>query len=775
MITSDLIEYIKGELNDNVSKDLIISTLLEIGWRKEDIDEGFSSIDINTEPKKNIDKYREIPEEGNPSLLEAKIEEKNTPVINKPVDTTFYNVSPIINKPIIATPVINPIKLEPKLELVTEPKVETKLEIKPAFAQSFGEAKPEQVIGEELMPIINKPVIETPVSIPEPKPIFAHTLAVEGTGYNNLVIETKEETIKQEPVKAWTPTTIKPVINEIKIGNKEPIANIMSSKQDVVGDTIEEKKETFKEVIPTINKISSPIISQNPISSMSDIVPKNAMISSYMGDVSTVINKEDTEIVSIHRKKRNLKLGIIITIVILIAIMVFAFVAGYIKIPGSKSSLFVVKKDPKVILLNSSVSISKLKSFKTQTNINISSPVLSNITTGLSSGDVVTSKDKDYISINAKGLINHEDNKSIFDYMFDFKSSLLKKDINTNLKYDGSNVYIDIPDLKNIFGDNMPNPVKLYTERSKLDLIIKELPISTQNLFKKFDIYNIISMETPLYVENETARIIEEFINTFEYVDKGEEVLYGVDTIHYQVTVTRAATKKVLTSLADLFVPQLSPTEKQDLDEAIGATSISSFDIWTGKNDDNLYQIKFSLSAPLSKILRLNDSGIAGNEVVLDWDTSFYDLDVANNISVPTGEIDIDGFIKNIQDIKIKNQVSSFKEQALLFKNAVGSYGKTPNTTGSCTAPISGSMFSPLGHSKGADTAVSSISDTMNSLLTVTKNEGYCYSTSKAWALSVPLAGTPNSYYCSDSKGEITTISSPIIETSCLVKSTPTL
>ena len=35
MITSDLIEYIKGELNDNISKDLIINTTGEVNKVKK--------------------------------------------------------------------------------------------------------------------------------------------------------------------------------------------------------------------------------------------------------------------------------------------------------------------------------------------------------------------------------------------------------------------------------------------------------------------------------------------------------------------------------------------------------------------------------------------------------------------------------------------------------------------------------------------------------------------------------------------------------------------
>ena len=45
MTTGELIDYIKSQLNKNIPKYLIISRLIEVGWRMEDIEEGFSNIE----------------------------------------------------------------------------------------------------------------------------------------------------------------------------------------------------------------------------------------------------------------------------------------------------------------------------------------------------------------------------------------------------------------------------------------------------------------------------------------------------------------------------------------------------------------------------------------------------------------------------------------------------------------------------------------------------------------------------------------------------------
>jgi hypothetical protein len=53
MITSDLIAYIRHQTEKKISKDIIISKLLGVGWYKEDINEAFLSIEVNDNLKKS--------------------------------------------------------------------------------------------------------------------------------------------------------------------------------------------------------------------------------------------------------------------------------------------------------------------------------------------------------------------------------------------------------------------------------------------------------------------------------------------------------------------------------------------------------------------------------------------------------------------------------------------------------------------------------------------------------------------------------------------------
>ncbi len=593
------------------------------------------------------------------------------------------------------------------------------------------------------------------------------------------------ELAKKEEVK------FPPIIPRVESIKTEEIKIELPKLEIKKEETFQVEKPAEFPFIPVINKIISQELPANIVTIstptlkltnnnsplhnvMSDVVPKSAMIASYSQDLLSADKKEEEVVTKkIHPLK---KWGIIISIICLLGLLIFTFVEGYLKIPGSNFSFSFVKKDPKTIILNAPNAISKLKSYKVETNINISSPSMANITSGLSSGRVSTSKETDSISINAKGSTSHGSDNLNFDYLLNLKSSILKNDITSELKYDGSSLSFFVPNLSEILNKDAPRPTTVSFTPEQIGLIVPEFSPSVQDFIKKIDAYDMVSKGVSFYVKNEAAAIFKEFITGLQYTDQGEESIHGVDTYHYEMIADRAQTKKFLTSLSDLFVVNIPSDQKNDLNEILGSSVISSFDVWVGKNDNNIYQIKFVIDAPLSRVLSLNDSGIAGGEVKLEWQTTYYDLDVPNNIDKISAQTNIEGFIKSIQDSKIKNIISVFKPQATSLRNVIGVFGLRSNPAGSCTNPNPGSLFSPLGHTKNADNAVSSISSTMKSLLLASNGTGSCYSTSGAWALSAPLstninsslpALNSNSFYCADSVGNITTLQNPISGTIC--------
>ena len=709
MTTGELIDYIKSQLNKNIPKYLIISRLIEVGWRMEDIEEGFSNI----EPKVALPVAEPI----------------------KPVEPQVFE------------PVIQPVELEkPTVEPVVEP------------------------LKQEEPKKIWTPIVVEPKTVDVSKPS-----AIE---LYNLEIEQAEKPVVEVASMEEAPKTIT---------HKFEVSNIEIPKEEAPVEALVEMPA--EELIPTINKevkpsseyldlqrdsqaILDPYIDNAPVvkANMSDVVPRTAMISSYSQDILSANTTEESP-KPVIQKKSIIKILIVILICSFVGGMVFAFVSGSIKLPGFKKSFSIVKKDPRSIILNTPNNISKLKSYKIESEVTVSSPSFSSITTGLASGEAVTSKDKESIAIIVKGMANHVNNKLVFDNLVTLKSSILENDIVSDWKYDGSTFYVSVPDLNLVIGKDAPAPALVQLTPDQLGTMVPQFSPEIADMIKKVDIYNVMSEGVPLYVRTEATSIVKEFINSTEYTGKGKEDIHGVSTYHYELTADRPSTKKLVGSLVDLLTMKLPADQRQNLDEAIGASSITAFEVWIGENDDNLYQIKFTLNMPLSRVLGLNDSGIGDNEVKLEWRTTYFDIDVENKIDMPSDAIDMKTFINNKKDTKIKSMASAFLAQATVFKNAVGSYGSRSNPTGSCTNPNPSSLFSPKGHKKSADTAIASISASMNSLLSDTNGLGSCYSTSTAWAIALPLFSNPDpanpSYYCTDSSGNTTTLTNAITGPIC--------
>ncbi|MCX6753696.1 MAG: hypothetical protein NTV03_01415 [Candidatus Nomurabacteria bacterium] len=291
MITLDLIEYIKSQLNKSISKDLVVSNLLEAGWRIEDIQEGFLRIDQvkieePEEVKKSIDRYREPADDTDPLALKTEVveEKKDESTLGLLKVWAPTNIQPVIIK---EEPIIEEIKkIEPE-----EPK--SKLdEIKEIVEKEMATAA--------AIPEI--PVVEP--SIAPVTPIVSITPVIE----NEFKIRIPEETKKDEKIEFSTSKELEPYNLEIK-GEEQIIPTIVepviSEVPPVISSVTESVIEEVKPVIPATEPISvAPIIPiippkistpTTPSNVMSDIVPRNAMLSSYSRDLLNMTKKEEEE------------------------------------------------------------------------------------------------------------------------------------------------------------------------------------------------------------------------------------------------------------------------------------------------------------------------------------------------------------------------------------------------------------------------------------------------------------------------------------------------
>ncbi len=746
-------------------------------------------------------------------IVELPVAEKydiEIPNIETPVsETSKEEVSigiPVIAIPFVETPVAEKYDIEiPDIEI------------------------PEIEVSKEEVPINKMPteevqILETKKEIPttEIKEAETHDIeifnleisqpeTIKETKIDILTAELpKIETKPFEKYKIWTPmkAPIKEIIpteeqkvkTEIIIQNKELLAKeeeVLNDKSINI-DNMNETPELIKpkdvvnheELLPTlmpkmvvdsfgsINKtnITKPeeptAFVETSKNFLFNNLPKTAMLSSYENDFSS-ISKEEKEI----NKKKSFKaikwiIGALI-LLFLIAGTTWAFISGYINI----ENIPFVKKDPKILLLNNSKVLSSLKSYKTETNIEISSPSFANITSGIISGEVVPSLDEDFISISTQGLVNQNEQGILSGNSLTVKSSFFLNDVTADIKNNNSDLFLTVSDLSQIIKESSSEPQTIKINEEQFNLIPSLFPPEVELELKKINLYKILSNGMLSYINNETLNVYDEFINNVKITEKGQENIKGIDTYHYTVNTDRQLIKKLLTKVTDDFTLELSVEDRDKLNEILGSVTVESFEVWVGKGDNNIYQYNVVLNAPLSKILSFEDKSIGDNKVKFSWKTTFYDFNISNDISTPENSTNIIDFVKTIKEEKIKNDVSTFRQLATSLFNAEGVYGKISNLKGSCILPASGSLFSPLGHSKGSSTAVSYISELLNKVLKTTNNNGFCYSTSKAWSFTIPVSdnydiesipeGGYKSYFCIDNTGAALNLITPPTDVVC--------
>jgi len=747
MITSELISYIRNQIKNNTSKDLIISKLINVGWHVEDINEGFFSIEselkyqstINTE---NINEKPSI----NP---EPVVTENNKDVVDKYHEQiegdNIFTVENKIKK--IETPIVEDKKTEiPKIEIpvVESPKTEI-------------------------------PKVWTPMSVPikeTPTPVISQ----ENTKVNNIEIKSQNTQVETQNLELQGR---KPDINMYsrELENKsQPQNEVKDSKttSSVVDLQNPDKSKGFipnlipkmpvnsfnyeNKNIPVKPENNNPVVSSGtPRSSLMNNLPKIAMLSSYQNDLLSA-NKINEEVVQ-KNKFKLVNWLIAFLIILALSVVAWAFISGYINLGNLKILNFsFIKKDPKILLLDNSKTLASLDSYKTETNIEISSPSFSNITYGLLSGEALSTEGKDFISINTLGMMAKNESGSLSDNFVTIKSSVLSDDITTDIKNNGSDLFVNVPDLSQIIKEDIIKSSIVRISKQQFELIPSLFSPKIEAQLKKVNLYNILASGIPSYINTETLNSYNELINSVEITEKESENIKGVETYHYSINADRQLAKNLLIKISDDFSLNLSEEDKVRLTDILGSINVDSFEVWVGKGDNNIYQYSISVSIPLAKVIGFGDKSIGDNKINASWKTTYYDFDGPNNIFMPEASVSASEFVENIKETKIKNNVLSFNQLATSFSNVEKSYGKNSNKSGSCMNPTSGSLFSPTGHSKNATTVVGSISSFLNSTLESTDGIGSCFSTSKAWSFAIPVNSSSSEigskyFFCIDSTG----------------------
>lgn len=784
------IETVK-ETSENIQSGLDGKVNDEVGVRseiKESVFQATSSSmsdrEIESPTKKEV-----VLEDLLPKLIEKKSVSSVDPIVNisnglrsdsiKPIPIPkkeYQPITPITTVPLYVEPVVTsipPIKSAPikptsipiprvpetlkKEYQPTTPKITVPLYVEP-IKTSTREAKnsrmeaikiptprAQETTPKEYQPITPK-IAQVSNQVSYVEPITTITKEVKSAPIEQISIPTSRvpETPKKDNqainqnIISGTPVINPRLINDMAKRENQKGFIDLSQARELSAINLEPKNSTF-------NKMNSEINQEKSVD-----LPKKAMIASYSEDyLSANLIKEKT--IQKERAKIPKSLIIIIIVAILLGALTFGLLGGYLKIPDINFSF--IRKDPKVLLLKSGGMMAEVKSYKVETEVNISLSSLSNITASLLNGENMGSRERDDVSISVKGQVNKNDRYQS-DYISTIKSSILKDGITVEYKKDNDISFATVSDFSKVFGDNIPNLGMIKLSKDKINLLSPKLPLGLGDEARDMEVYQSILGGILEENKQEISKAFGEFISEVKFSKKGEEIIHGNNTYHYIISADKAESKKLFRQLVDIILKDAPSDSKIVLDNLIGSINIDTFDIWIGKDDNNIHQYKVTLKIPLSKVINYENKGISNSQIIFDLQSTFYDFDLDNKITMPTNAIDIDQFLNIVEDSQVKEGALLFKKNARSLYNAEGSFGKTSNKNGLCDQPPSGSLFSPLGHSTGGNTAVGEIAQNMKNILAVTHNTGICYSSPSAWAMALPLSEQPGQYYCLDNTDE---------------------
>ena len=163
MITDPLIDYIKSQLDKNVSKDLIIEDLLKVGWHKEDITEAFEKVSSNEKQvsraedlKAQENNIKKPLEENDISRIDNNYpfgnkQDKSTDPYHEPIESNDKNLDyKNLNKNQSTQNLINDVKkTKPEVGVQNSKKIWIPKAVKPTNDIELSEKEPEKISGLE--------------------------------------------------------------------------------------------------------------------------------------------------------------------------------------------------------------------------------------------------------------------------------------------------------------------------------------------------------------------------------------------------------------------------------------------------------------------------------------------------------------------------------------------------------------------------------------------------------------------------------------------------
>lgn len=777
MITADLISYIKKQKEKNIPKALIFSKLLKAGWIEEDIDEGFEKVEKENSPKvlsaqekteekpKDInslsDKYRE-PFEGDP-IAKTEIPTSLKPILNTEIKKTEKDTLAEGSGVIF-----------PKEENIKKEETQKIIPVFFAEAEKEKEIQPVQVFTENKKEVVVEK--KEDVSLPDvyelelPAGVDQKQNKTEDKDYSGVLIP------KAVPVKE----TVENIVAEDILAKEEQSPVLENPKELNLGEDVKKTIDIKEEGLFEKGSFVAPDVFVNNGITKEDIqtaneemkkdysmenLPKIASVNTLSQDLQKMQEQGISTVDPVKRKETIFK---VLKWIAGASVFVGLAFAGWLIYRGDiRINIPFIKKDPRALILENSKILSSLESYKSDTSVEIQMPSIASLTASLISGEENKSLDKDSISLNSVGKVNQDSGAFMSENNVLVKSTIMQNFINTNIKNDGQNLYVNIPDLTYLLKEKSPYPsiVKMNEQES---LSVSKLFEGELGLFLgRLNVYQLLAKGVSSFIDKDSIGSYDDLISKVEITEKGMENIKGVDTYRYSVNPDKELFKKLLLNITDKFILNQNEEDRTKMLEIVSSAFVKSFDVWVGKSDNTIYQYEIVLDIPLSKILSFEDRSIGDNQISIAWKTTYFDFNKRNEIIIPDSYISTKDFIRNSKVKTIKEQLNNFGPLADDLRKVEKTFGLKINKEGSCMNPVSGSLFSPLGHLKTATIPMGQISSSLNNVLSLTSGQGLCFSDLKSWSLTVPLSEDYTSgnsfelYYCVDSTGMKKEVSSP--------------
>lgn len=445
----------------------------------------------------------------------------------------------------------------------------------------------------------------------------------------------------------YTPTipSVNTQINQTQADNKELIPRLIPK-----GNIYNFNQPTPQKEIPNTEKaqntggfFTEEINSQK--------MREEAMLSSFPKDFM-----KENSVVSANKNifNRIFSKKIILTLIIIFLIVGFYLVykSGYIKLPqinnfSLNNLVSLINNSSKKIFSNSPDLLSSILSYKTDTKIIITAPAkISSNSMIIDNGSLSNIESKTSIHIksevNQKGLSTQSSNG-----LFTIQSNSLMGNFVTNIKSNGSVLFVPLSDLNQFVVNKMPQDGFIAINENEYNQIKNIIANNFQESVKSVNIHKLLIENLSGYLDRIIIRAYGDYISNLEIEgEKGEKIL-GIDTYKYNISNNPILANKFFSETSKVFA--IDSLAEDRMNKTANLIKVDSFKIWVDQKNQNLFKFNIVFSIPMTELAKENDIYPPDSYASFDWQTTYYDLNIINKIEMPEKIISVEDFIKNTE------------------------------------------------------------------------------------------------------------------------------